>query len=159
MKSFIHPIIDYHPVWIIVIFTRSHFSLCCRHSWNNSHEVIARPYCDETLPNSRRQTVLTVYLELWALTLSLICRILFYSKFQFITDQNHTQLIKILRKVTKVITVRNYRHTWITWTECMNSMKLMTINWVIFYERKSADLWPSVLHSQCFDGSKVFVSL
>ena len=32
IKSFIHPIIDYHPVWIIVIFTRSHFSLCCRHT-------------------------------------------------------------------------------------------------------------------------------
>ena len=25
--------------------------------WNNSHEAIARSYCDETLPNSRRQTV------------------------------------------------------------------------------------------------------
>ena len=25
--------------------------------WNNSHEVIAWSYCDETLPNSRRQTV------------------------------------------------------------------------------------------------------
>ena len=24
---------------------------------NNSHEAIARSYCDETLPNSRRQTV------------------------------------------------------------------------------------------------------
>ena len=32
IKSFIHPIVDYRPVWIIVIDTRFHFSLCCGHT-------------------------------------------------------------------------------------------------------------------------------
>ena len=33
------------------------------------------------------------------------------------------------------------------------------LNSVIFYERKSVDLWPFVPHFQSFDGLKVFVFL
>ena len=108
----------------------------CSRVFSEPHQELKAGLSIQTLNTVKKQQskLLTVYLELWALTLSLICRILFYSEFQFITDQNHIQLIKILNKVTKVITVRNYRHTWVTWTEWhefheIDDNKLSNILW------------------------------
>ena len=92
---------------------RVEITLTCSRDFSEPHQELKAGLSIQKLNTVKKQqsNLLTVYLELRALTLSLICRILFYSGFPFITDQNHTQLIKILNKVTKVITVRNYRHT------------------------------------------------
>ena len=88
-------------------------TLTCSRVFSEPHQELKAGLSIQKLNTVKKQQskLLTIYLELCALTLSLICRILFYSGFQFITDQNHTQLLKILNKVTKVISVRNYKHT------------------------------------------------
>ena len=67
IRPFLHPIIDYR-VWKIVIFTRSHFSLCCRHtlkrlSWGDCTILLWRNFAKtHETDHSNQKTLLDLLL-------------------------------------------------------------------------------------------------